>query len=188
MSQLKRSIKANVSGVPAISSNIDIGLCRDLTQKDIHGIIEIAEVTLGNNYLLPDDVLHPSYRWVLAKSDDAIVGFSSIIPSHSDATIADVAVSLEFQGNGIATNLIEQCVFEIGSLWIEKIECHAWMTKGVPHLEKPLIRNGFTPTRTEKRLNEDYRENFLCPECGPHCSCDVLVFERELDFSNILGF
>ncbi len=164
-----------------INSDIDINLHRHLTQSNIDEIIAISEVMLGKNYLIADDLIHPSYRWILATLDGTVVGFASFINDHSDSTITDVAVSPDFQGNGLGTRLIAQCVFEISTLWAEIIECHAWMTNGYPHLEKPLLRNGFESTGIEQRVPDDYREDFECPVCGIDCKCNTMVFRKKVE-------
>ncbi len=143
---------------------------------------------LGKNYLIADDLVHPSYRWVLATLGGSVVGFASFINDHTDATITDVAVDPDFQCNGIATRLIAQCVFEISTLWVETIECYAWMTNNYPHLEKPLLRNGFESTGIEPRVKDGYRDNFECPVCGIGCECNTMVFRRKTDTDDILDF
>jgi ribosomal protein S18 acetylase RimI-like enzyme len=143
---------------------------------------------LGKNYLIADDLIHQSYRWVLATLDGTVVGFASFINDHTDSTITDVAVSPDYQGDGIATRLIAQCVFEISTLWVDTIECNAWMTNNYPHLEKPLLRNGFKPTGIEPRVPADYRDDFECPVCGTGCECDTKVFKRGAGATDILNF
>lgn len=108
------------------------------------------------------------------------MGFASFMNDHSDATITDVAVDPNFQGNGMATHLIAQCVHEIGTLWVETVECYAWMTNGYPHLEKPLLRNGFVSAGVEPRVPDDYRDDFECPVCGSGCNCDTMLFRMKI--------
>jgi len=175
-------------GAQAISRDIDISLHRHLTQDNINGIITISEAVLGKNYLIADDIVHPSYRWILATLDGTVVGFASFINDHTDSTITDVAVCPEHQGSGIATRLIAQCVFEIGTLWVETIECCAWMTNGYPHLEKPLLRNGFEAVGIEPRVPDDYRENFECPVCGIGCECNTMLYRKKAETADILNF
>jgi ribosomal protein S18 acetylase RimI-like enzyme len=174
--------------VLVISRDIDINLHRHLTQSNIDEIIAISEVMLGKNYLIAEDLIHPSYRWILATLDGTVVGFASFINNHSDSTITDVAVSADYQGNGLATRLIAQCVFEISTLWVETIECYAWMTNGYPHLEKPLLRNGFKPMGIDPRVPDDYREDFECPVCGVGCKCDTTLFQKQTDTFDIPDF
>ena len=171
-----------------ISRNIDINLHRHLTQSNIDEIIAISEVMLGKNYLIADDLTHSSYRWILATLDGTVVGFASFMNGHSDSTITDVAVSADFQGDGLATRLIAQCVFEISTLWIETIECYAWMTNDYPHLKKPLLRNGFESVGVDTRMPDDYREDFECPVCGIDCKCNTMLFRRKAETFDIPDF
>lgn len=168
------------------NTDIEIRRCRELTKHNIDDIIRISEETLGKNYLIVEDLTHPSYRWVIATCGKRVVGFSSFINGHTDAKITDVAVDGDFQGNGIATRLIAQCVFEISLLWVEVIECFAWETNNYPHLEKPLVRNGFKRIGTENRGCEDYRDNFECPVCGIDCVCNTVLFRKTLKFDNLI--
>ncbi len=161
-------------------NDIEISRCWVLTKSNIKEVIAISEIALGKNYLLPDDLVHPSYRWVLATIENKVVGFASFMNDHSNATITDVAVDPIFQGYCIATNLIAQCVFEISTLWVEVIDCFAWETNNYPHLEKPLLRNGFVRIRTELRVSEDYRDNFECPICGIGCTCNAVLFRKNI--------
>jgi len=188
MTLVVRIIKANQHGVLTINPDITIKLHRKLTKCNISDILHISETTLGKNYFITSDIKHQSYRWILATNTHGVIGFACIINDHSDATITDVAVHPRYQGSGIATNLIAQCVFEISTLWVENIECFAWETKGYPHLKKPLMRNSFEIVGTEPRIHGDYRKSFECPSCGFGCSCNTTVFRRKTDLSHIPGF
>lgn len=146
------------------------------------GILKLAKITLGDNYLIADDLENMRYNWIcLLDDDNKVCGFASYTFRGNVATIADVAVDPEYQGYGWGSNLISIILETLKQYPIDTVRCPAWETSSGVHLDKALRKNGFTSKDRMLRTPENARSDFSCPVCGDQCKCHMVIYETSLN-------
>ena len=151
-----------------------------------YGILSISKITLGENYLIPEDIENSRYRWYCIIDDGGRVrGFISFTMRGNMATIADVAVDPVYQGCGWGSHLISTVLRALESTQVDTVRCPAWETSKGVHLDKALKKNGFKRKDRILRTPEDARSDFLCPVCGSDCKCYMVIYETSIN--NIYG-
>ena len=147
-----------------------------------YGILRLAKITLGENYLVPDDIENPKYNWFCLLDNGGMVrGFVSYTMRGNIGTIADVAVDPDYQGCGWGSCLISMVLKAFKYTQVDIVRCPAWETSVGVHLDKALKKNGFERRERMLRTPENARTEFKCPVCGSDCKCYMVVYETTIN-------
>jgi ribosomal protein S18 acetylase RimI-like enzyme len=149
----------------AISSKKFIGFAyARITEKD-----ELKVILKNRKIYIPPDI---------KRADEAgTLGF-----------LKTVCVEPDFQGRGVATTLIKECLNNLVTLGAETLICIAWKSSaGVP-IGGVLSKLGFREWITLDKFwaEESKSLNYSCPVCGdPPCNCSAVLYKCT-DFSKEL--
>lgn len=153
---------------------------RDLQSADINELLAIADVQLGENYLVAKDLLTCN---VVVAEDVALqkrVGFClSYVGQDGVAYVRTVAVSPDYSGQGIGTALIAKSVEYLKSIDAKKIMSPLWKHDGVVNSDVVFRRNGFLPVREipDYWYADSLAKGYSCPVCGKGCHCVCVMYE-----------
>lgn len=147
-----------------------------------YGILSLSEMTLGENYLIIEDIENPRYHWYCLIDNGGMVrGFVSFTMRGTIGTIADVAVHPDYQGQGWGSHLISSVLLYFQYTQVNIVRCPAWETSKGVHLDKALKKNGFKRKERMLRTPEDARTEFSCPVCGHNCKCYMVIYETTIN-------
>ena len=107
-----------------------------------------------------------------------------------------VCVEPDFQGHGVATILIKECLNNLVTLGAETFICIAWKSSAGVHIGEVLSRLGFREWITIDKFwaDESISQKYSCPVCGnPPCNCSAVIYkcsdfdkERKKPFKSLL--
>ena len=90
-----------------------------------------------------------------------------------------VCVNPDFQGRGVATILIKECLNNLVTLGAETLICIAWKSSAGVKIGGVLSKLGFREWITLDKFwaEESISQNFSCPVCGnPPCNCSAVIY------------
>jgi len=158
---------------------------RNLRSADVVGVIAIANVLLGENYITETDL---SEGKVFVAEDGElgrIVGFCIVLVGAKDGKsyVRTVAVAQEFSGRGIGTALVAKAVDYLEGLGVKSIFSPLWKHDGVVNSDVIFRRNGFVPVREipDYWLKDSIEKGYSCPMCGKVCHCVCVMYELTMD-------
>ncbi len=185
---------------------------RMLEAGDIPEAVEISKVQLGVDYLdehdFEDAMTDPGQFCVVAAEGDRVAGFSicqvfgpelegeklmlpdgperdMVMSTPLTGLLDSVAVSADFKGKGIGTELGRRCIEEMGRRGCGIVCAMAWKNiLGVTNIAKVLERLGLRETIAIQgywNLMVDSPEGHDCPICGAPCRCWGVFWYRPID-------
>lgn len=185
---------------------------RMLEAGDIPEAVEISKVQLGVDYLDEhdfEDAMNDSGQFcIVAAEGSRVAGFSIcqvfgpelegqklMLPDGPERDIVmstpltglldSVAVSADFKGKGIGTELGRRCIEEMGRRGCGIVCAMAWkIILGVTNIAKVLERLGLKETIAIQgywNLMVDSPEGHDCPICGAPCRCWGVFWYRPID-------
>ena len=175
------------------------------TNKHIKRIIEIADQTLGQNYMNPNlsNKLHEdtSFIRVALINGKDVVGFcysyittgeqmaeafssnknSKATSSSHVGVIKTIAINPQNMKQGIATALIKDSINVMQLMQVKIIICTAWKREHGPHLNGLLLQQGFQVIDEIPNYwkADSLKAKYDCPICGNPCCCKAVIYLRE---------
>ena len=159
---ISQSDKNKIVSLVAISSKKLIGFAHaKITEKDdLNVILKNPQIDIPPDLKLADET--------------GTLGF-----------LKTVCVEPDFQGRGVATILIKECLNNLVTLGAETLICIAWKNSAGVQIGGVLSKLGFREWITLDKFwaEESISQNFSCPVCGnPPCNCSAVIYNCS-DFS-----
>ena len=179
-------------------------LIRQIQEFDFPRIVYISDKQLGKNYVsseLLEDAATGEQSFCLVAADKKTkqpIGFSicmiidyekvkeickgktikELKNSQRIGCIKTVVVDKTYEGFGIATKLVEECIAKMKSKGCNCFISTAWKHCGIINISNVLRKSGF-----EKSIEipnywyeDSIKEGYLCPQCGNPCHCSCVVY------------
>jgi ribosomal protein S18 acetylase RimI-like enzyme len=196
-------INSGKCSIRKISRNIKI---QNYEPKHRHQILELSNKQLGKNYLTKENITKthsdPNNYLALAIDENGVLAGFCIgyivdstkieqefkinpedtpeIIKHTNkiAVLKTIAVSEKYQGIGVGTDLVKDCINYFKSKDLSAICSIGWKSKNGTNVERVLVRAGFDKLREiPKFWNIDSVEKkYNCPVCGNPCNCSAVIF------------
>ena len=185
---------------------------RMLRASDIPEAVEISKRQLGVDYLddgdFEDAMSDPGQFCVVVADGDRVAGFSIcqvfgpelegeklmlpdcperdlVMSTPKTGLLDSVAVSADFKGRGIGTELGRRCIEEMRARGCGIVCAMAWKNiHGVTNIAKVLERLGLRETVAIQgywNLMVDSPEGHDCPICGAPCRCWGVFWYRTIE-------
>lgn len=179
---------------------------RNIKKSDYPRIIHISEMRLGKDYVTGDlleKALKSDECFCLIAADkrtDQPIGFSFCkyidyektkelcngddinVLRHCDRIgyIKTVVVDKDYEGFGIATKLVADCILKMKELKYDCFVSTAWKHGGTINIAHVLEKNGFVKTMDIPNYwyEDSLKEGYLCPQCGNPCHCSCVIYAR----------
>ncbi len=157
---------------------------RNLQPADTDEVLAIADVQLGESYLVVEDLSACNVIVAVDVVLQKCVGFClSYMGQEGDAYVRTVAVSTDYSGQGIGTALIAKSVDYLKSIGAKKIMSPLWKHDGIVNSDVVFRRNGFRPVREipDYWYADSLEKGYSCPVCGKGCHCTCVMYELAID-------
>lgn len=157
---------------------------RNISEKDFKSIIQLSNTIFGNSYITEKEL----QIYVNSKSNFGIVAFNENtfcgfilyeIIAQKTGLIKSIAVKEDFQGKGIATDLISKAIIQLKETTTQ-IQAVTWHYPD-NHLIKILKKHNFNLVKTIPNYwkEDSLKRNFECKICGkPPCMCSAQIWKR----------
>ena len=157
---------------------------RDLQQADIDEILAIADAQLGEKYITVDDLYACNVFVAEHVEMQKCAGFClSYVGQEGEAYVRTVAVSPDFSGRGIGTDLVAKSVEYLKRVGAKKIMSPLWKHDGIVNSDVIFRRNGFLPLREipDYWYADSIAKGYSCPVCGKGCHCTCVLYELKIE-------
>lgn len=178
---------------------------RNIEPKDFSKIIHISDNQLGKDYVTSDllkEALKNEKCFCLVVEDNKTkkpIGFSlCMINNYQDVLeitngkeikelkdisspigyIKTVVIDKKYEGFGIASNLIDNCIKKLRSMGVNNFISTAWKHCGVTNIANVLLKNGFYKSieLPDYWLEDSIKKGYECPQCGYPCHCSCVIY------------
>ena len=180
---------------------------REGKSSDFPAIIRIANKQLGDDYMsketLQGCIDKDSDKMLLVAVDDdsdSVIGFSicdlidydqlkkicfgkelkELMFEEKIGYIQTVAVMPQYNGLGVATEMIGESIKELKKRDVNCMVSTAWKHAGIINIEAILKKFNFTPVVEIPKYwyESSLKYGFKCPQCGNPCYCSCVVFTK----------
>lgn len=189
---------------------------QSITKSYYANVLDLSSRCLGKGYFpaIPQSDKNKSV-FLVAISSKKLIGFANAIITEKDELkdtlknrkidrippdikradeagtlgfLKTVCVEPDFQGRGVATALIKECLNNLVTLGAETLICIAWKRPDGVSIGGILSKLGFHEWITLDKFWAEESEslNYSCPVCGdPPCNCSAVIYKCT-DFSNFI--
>lgn len=181
---------------------IDISTTR---QKDVHAILTIANIQLGDGYIQACDLQRDRSVSLVARISEDVVGFclGTIITKselhaklpqlklqnmnafNSEALfglVNSIAVNAPSKKFGVGHELMERCIEELAELDARIVFMIGWRSSEGVNIRSLANRNGFSELLEMPNYwrDDSLAHQYQCPTCGaPPCNCSAVLFVKD---------
>lgn len=174
-------------------------------QKDVHAILTIANIQLGDGYIQPCDLQRDRSVSLVARISEDVVGFclgTIITKSELHAKLPQlklqnmnafdseaffglvnsIAVDAPSKKLGVGHELMERCIEELAELDARIVFMIGWRSSEGVNIRSLANRNGFSELLEIPNYwrDDSLAHQYQCPTCGaPPCNCSAVLFVKD---------
>lgn len=174
-------------------------------QKDVHAILTIANIQLGDGYIQACDLQRDRSVSLIARISEDVVGFclgTIITKSELHAKLPQlkwqnmnvfdsealfglvnsIAVDAPSKKLGVGHELMERCIAELTELDASIVFMIGWQSSEGVNIRSLANRNGFSELFEMPNYwrDDSLAHQYLCPTCGsPPCNCAAVLFVKD---------